>query len=77
VLPSLENSIHKIVRNVHTLTSVSFQYECVMQHVIECVAVVMRGVYKDLLLLTTADRILDYGELRNRVSCICDTVCVC
>jgi len=40
-------------------------------------AVVMRAVYKDLLLLTMEDRLLDYGELRKRVSCICETACVC
>jgi len=34
-------------------------------------AVVIRGVYKDMLLLSQEDRLMDFGELRKRVSCIC------
>jgi len=47
---------------------------CVMQDVL---ALVMRGVYKDLLLKTFDDRLADLGELRARVSCIwCYCMCV-
>jgi len=34
-------------------------------------SVVMRSVYKDLLLMTAEERLLDYGELRKRVCCSC------
>ena len=43
----------------------------------DVLAVVMRGVYKDLLLKTFDDRLADLGELRARVSCIwCYCMCV-
>jgi len=41
--------------------------------ILNMLAVVMRAVYKDMLLLTMEERILDYGELRSKVSCICNT----
>ena len=63
---------------MHTVISVSFgvQVYSATNMSLNMLAVVMRAVYKDMLLLTFEDRFLDYGELRNRVSCICDTVCV-
>jgi len=62
----------------------SFSWHCcgqgsragwLVQRGVDLLVVVMRSVYKDLLLASQEDRLLDYGELRARVCC-CQWYCI-